>query len=57
MDVIETRVHADSELFRANRAHLEGLVAELRDRLAEARRGGGDRAVARHRQQGKLHGA
>jgi acetyl-CoA carboxylase carboxyltransferase component len=54
MDVIETRVHTDAELFRANRAHLEGLVAEFRERLAEARRGGGDRAVARHRQQGKL---
>jgi 3-methylcrotonyl-CoA carboxylase beta subunit len=54
MDVIETRVQTDSELFRANRAHLEGLVGELRERLAEARRGGGERAMARHRQQGKL---
>jgi acetyl-CoA carboxylase carboxyltransferase component len=54
MDVIETRVQTDSDLFRSNRTHLEHLVRELRDRLAEARRGGGERAMARHRQQGKL---
>jgi 3-methylcrotonyl-CoA carboxylase beta subunit len=54
MDVIETRVQPDSELFRSNRAHHLLLVAELRDRLAEVRRGGGERALARHRQQGKL---
>ena len=33
---------------------MERLVAELRERLAEVRRGGGDRAIERHRQQGKL---
>jgi 3-methylcrotonyl-CoA carboxylase beta subunit len=54
MDVIETRVQSGSELFCANQAHHHGLVAELRARLAEVSRGGGDRAVARHRQQGKL---
>ncbi len=48
------RADRDSELFRANRAHLQGLLAELRERLADVRRGGGDRAIARHRQQGKL---
>jgi acetyl-CoA carboxylase carboxyltransferase component len=54
MDVIETRVEPDSELFRENRAHMERLVAELRERLAEGRRGGGPRALDRHREQGKL---
>jgi acetyl-CoA carboxylase carboxyltransferase component len=54
MDVIETRVNTAAGLFRANRAHLERLTAELRERLAEVRRGGGERAMARHRQQGKL---
>jgi 3-methylcrotonyl-CoA carboxylase beta subunit len=54
MDVIETRAQPGSDLFRANQAHHRDLVAELRERLAEVRRGGGDRAVARHRQQGKL---
>ncbi|HEY3381928.1 MAG TPA: carboxyl transferase domain-containing protein [Vicinamibacterales bacterium] len=54
MDVIETRLRTDSDLYRTNRAHLEGLVAELRERMATARAGGGERALARHREQGKL---
>src|SRR5512133_3288309 len=54
MDVIETRIQADSALFRENRGQMERLVAELRERLAEARRGGGARALDRQREQGKL---
>jgi acetyl-CoA carboxylase carboxyltransferase component len=54
MDVIETHLRTDSDLFRDNRAHLERLVAELRERLAAVRRGGGEKAIERHRQQGKL---
>jgi 3-methylcrotonyl-CoA carboxylase beta subunit/propionyl-CoA carboxylase len=54
MDVIETHLQTDSDLCRVNRAHQERLVTELRERLAEARRGGGERALERHRQQGKL---
>ncbi|WP_165987313.1 carboxyl transferase domain-containing protein [Streptomyces sp. YIM 98790] len=43
-----------AEAYRANeRAHRE-LVAELRDRLAAARRGGGEKARARHTARGKL---
>src|SRR5579864_7644006 len=33
---------------------MEGLVAELRERTAEVARGGGERAVERHRSRGKL---
>ncbi len=54
MNVFETRIQADSEQFRSNRERMVGLVAELRRHLAEARRGGGPRALERHRQQGKL---
>jgi acetyl-CoA carboxylase carboxyltransferase component len=54
MEVIETRIQADSGLFRENQARMAQLVAELRERLAEARRGGGARALDRHREQGKL---
>jgi 3-methylcrotonyl-CoA carboxylase beta subunit/propionyl-CoA carboxylase len=54
MNVIESRIEPDSALFRDNRARMERLVAELRARLAEARAGGGARAVERHREQGKL---
>ncbi|RPJ85405.1 MAG: methylcrotonoyl-CoA carboxylase, partial [Acidobacteria bacterium] len=54
MEALETRVHVDSDLFRANRERMEVLVRELKGRLEEARRGGGERAVERHRAQGKL---
>jgi len=54
MNVFETRIQADSERFRSNRERMARLVAELRERLAEARRGGGARALERHRDQGKL---
>jgi 3-methylcrotonyl-CoA carboxylase beta subunit/propionyl-CoA carboxylase len=54
MDVIETHLQTDSDLFNGNRARMERVVAELRQRLAEVRRGGGEKAIERHRLQGKL---
>ncbi len=54
MDVLETHVQADADEFRVNRERMEQLVADLRDRLAEARKGGGPRYLQRHREQGKL---
>jgi 3-methylcrotonyl-CoA carboxylase beta subunit/propionyl-CoA carboxylase len=54
MDVIETHIDTHSELFRANQARLTGLVSELRERILLVRRGGGERYVQRHREQGKL---
>src|SRR5213082_4140957 len=33
---------------------MEGLVAELRERTVQVARGGGERAVERHRSRGKL---
>src|SRR5512141_1524565 len=54
MSVIDTRIQADSEEFRANRKQLEALVSELRARTEEARQGGGRQAVERHHQLGKL---
>ena len=37
-----------------NRAAMDALVTELRERLATARAGGGERSVERHRSRGKL---
>jgi 3-methylcrotonyl-CoA carboxylase beta subunit len=54
MDVIDSQIDTRSELFRTNSARLMALVAELRERTAVVRRGGGDRYVQRHREQGKL---
>jgi acetyl-CoA carboxylase carboxyltransferase component len=54
MDVIESQVDTRSEQFRRNRDQLAAAVAELRERTALVRRGGGERYIERHRQQGKL---
>ncbi|RKN08986.1 carboxyl transferase domain-containing protein [Streptomyces radicis] len=43
-----------SDAFRANEAAHRELAAELRERLAAARVGGGERARARHTARGKL---
>jgi acetyl-CoA carboxylase carboxyltransferase component len=54
MALLTTRVERDAEEFARRRERMEALVAELRDRTAEVARGGGERAVERHRSRGKL---
>jgi 3-methylcrotonyl-CoA carboxylase beta subunit/propionyl-CoA carboxylase len=54
MDVLSSHIRADTPEFRANRQRMSALVAELCDRLAQARQGGGARAAERQRSQGKL---
>src|SRR5437870_5855249 len=54
MAVLATHVDRDAETFRARRERLETLVAELRERTALVARGGGVKAVERHRSRGKL---
>src|SRR3954471_19708453 len=54
MDILDTHIDAASAEFRANRERMAGLVAQLRERIALARQGGGARYVERHREQGKL---
>jgi acetyl-CoA carboxylase carboxyltransferase component len=54
MSVLESHADPESPEFRDNLAHMQGLVGDLRARLAAARAGGGDEAVRRHRDQGKL---
>jgi len=54
MDVLKTRIQPNSPAFRDNATRMTALVAELRDRLDLARRGGGERYIQRHRDQGKL---
>src|SRR5437588_5487878 len=48
------QVAHESDLFDARRARMSELVAELRERTAQAAAGGGERAVERHRSRGKL---
>jgi acetyl-CoA carboxylase carboxyltransferase component len=53
MGVLTTEVVRD-EAFAARRARMDALVAELRERTALVARGGGEKAVERHRSRGKL---
>jgi len=54
VSVLESRVDTASAEFAENRSRMDALVAELRERLATVRRGGGEAATRRHREQGKL---
>jgi 3-methylcrotonyl-CoA carboxylase beta subunit/propionyl-CoA carboxylase len=54
MNRLPSHVRLDGEEFAANRRHHEALAAELRERLALIRKGGGERALRRHREQGKM---
>ena len=54
MPVLESHVDPHAPEFRENLAHMDGLEAKLRERLAAAREGGGAHAKSRQREQGKL---
>src|SRR6187549_871540 len=54
MDILPTHVQQDGQLYRENHARMTQLVAELQDRVAQVRQGGGEKYLQRHRQQGKL---
>jgi acetyl-CoA carboxylase carboxyltransferase component len=54
MAVLETHLDRKSVEFEKNAARLEGLVAELRERLIAVRAGGGVEAVEKHRKRNKL---
>jgi len=52
--ILETRADSAAAEFGANRERMEALVSELRERTAEAARGGDDDAVEKHRSRAKL---
>jgi acetyl-CoA carboxylase carboxyltransferase component len=54
MDVFDSHVKTNSPEFAANRERMQALLAELGERTARAREGGGARYLERHRQQGKM---
>lgn len=54
MSVIKSSVNRKSEQYRENQAAMQALLADLRDRVDEIARGGGDRAREKHLQRGKL---
>jgi acetyl-CoA carboxylase carboxyltransferase component len=52
--ILESRVDRSSGEFEVNRARMEELVAELRERVAAAAAARGAEAVEKHRSRGKL---
>jgi acetyl-CoA carboxylase carboxyltransferase component len=52
--LLQTRVERDEEAFAQRRGRMDALVAELRERTTQVARGGGEKAVERHRSRGKL---
>ncbi len=54
MQRLASSVRSDSPEFKANQERLTALAAQLRERTAQAREGGGARYLQRHREQGKL---
>ena len=54
MAVLSTQVDRESESYRTRHERMQSLVAELRERTALVARGGGEKAVERHRSRGKL---
>jgi acetyl-CoA carboxylase carboxyltransferase component len=54
MDILETHVDTASEQFQANRDRMTALLAELGERTALVKQGGGAKHLERLRAQGKL---
>src|SRR5437016_1840337 len=54
MAVLTSQLDRDAEEFARRHERMEELVAELRERSAQVARGGGEKAMERHRSRGKL---
>ncbi|HET9981764.1 MAG TPA: carboxyl transferase domain-containing protein [Ktedonobacterales bacterium] len=54
MATLESRVDRNSPEYQENQTYFTGLVEELRQRIEQARQGGGERAIAKHRARNKL---
>ena len=54
MDILETSISPTSPQFLENKKHNSGLAHTLRERLAEVRKGGGEKYRKRQESQGKL---
>src|ERR687897_2173359 len=52
--LLTSQVERESESFAQRRDRMEALVAELRERTGQVGRGGGEKAVERHRSRGKM---
>ena len=54
MEELQTHLDTSSDEFKANRERIQTLVDELNKRVTVARQGGGEKYLARHKEQGKV---
>ena len=54
MGIIETRIDRNSPTFQENARYFQELLEQLKQRVEQVQQGGGERAIARHRQRNKL---
>ena len=54
MDIIRSQIQTTSPEFQSNKTHFLSEIRQLRERLAQSRAGGGEKAVALHRGRNKL---
>ncbi|WP_298439906.1 carboxyl transferase domain-containing protein [Geobacter sp.] len=54
MSVLKSSINTATDEFRANADVMRGLVADLREKVARIKLGGGEKARARHVERGKL---
>ena len=54
MDILESHINTQDPAFKKNFSAMESLVGELKEQVAQVRRGGSEKAHARHVEQGKL---
>jgi acetyl-CoA carboxylase carboxyltransferase component len=54
VELLTSKLNAADPAFQQNRAHMENLVAEWRQRLERVRQGGGPAVVEKHLKRGKL---
>ena len=54
MSTLKTAANPRSDIFKANAKHMQGLVDDLREKVATVRLGGGEKARERHLARGRL---
>jgi len=54
MSVLKSNLNTRSDDYKSNAAHMQALVDDLRDKVGQAKLGGGDRAREKHLSRGKL---
>ncbi len=54
MSVLKSNLNTRSDDFKSNAAHMQSLVNDLREKVASAKQGGGERARDKHLSRGKL---